>query len=56
MWISAAMMVVETVAGWGFNSMALLSDDWHMSSHALAIGLCAFAYSRWAYELRHPDT
>lgn len=45
MWITAAMMVVEIIAGWWFNSMALLADGWHMSSHALAIGLSAFAYS-----------
>src|SRR6478735_9637391 len=45
MWITAAMMVAEIVAGWWFNSMALLADGWHMSSHALAIGLSAFAYS-----------
>ena len=45
MWITAAMMVVEIVAGWWFNSMALLADGWHMSSHALAIGLSAFAYA-----------
>jgi cation diffusion facilitator family transporter len=45
MWITAAMMVVEIVAGWWFNSMALLADGWHMSSHALAIGLSALAYS-----------
>jgi len=44
MWITAAMMVVEIVAGWWFNSMALLADGWHMSSHAFAIGLSAFAY------------
>jgi cation diffusion facilitator family transporter len=45
MWITAAMMVVEIAAGWWFNSMALLADGWHMSSHALAIGLSAFAYT-----------
>jgi len=45
MWITAAMMVVEVVAGWWFNSMALLADGWHMSSHAVAIGLSAFAYA-----------
>jgi cation diffusion facilitator family transporter len=45
MWITAAMMVVEITAGWWYNSMALLADGWHMSSHALAIGLSAFAYS-----------
>ncbi len=45
MGITAVMMVVEIVAGLAFNSMALLADGWHMSSHALAIGLSAFAYS-----------
>ena len=45
MWITAAMMVVEIAAGWWFNSMALLADGWHMSSHAVAIGLSAFAYT-----------
>lgn len=45
MWITAVMMVIEIVAGWWLNSMALLADGWHMSSHALAIGLSAFAYS-----------
>lgn len=44
MWITIATMLVEIVAGWWFNSMALLADGWHMSSHALAIGLSAFAY------------
>ena len=39
------MMVVEIFAGWWFNSMALLADGWHMSSHAVAIGLSAFAYA-----------
>ncbi|VXC49248.1 CDF family Co(II)/Ni(II) efflux transporter DmeF [Massilia sp. 9I] len=45
MWITAAMMVIEIAAGWWFNSMALLADGWHMSSHTLAIGLSAFAYA-----------
>jgi cation diffusion facilitator family transporter len=45
MWITAAMMIVEIIAGWWFNSMALLADGWHMSSHAFAIGLSAFAYA-----------
>lgn len=45
MWITAVMMVVEIAAGWWFNSMALLADGWHMSSHAFAIGLSAFAYA-----------
>ena len=45
MWITLVMMVIEIVAGYAFNSMALLADGWHMSSHALAIGLSAFAYA-----------
>ena len=45
MWITAAMMVVEIAAGWLYNSMALLADGFHMSSHTVAIGLSAFAYS-----------
>ena len=45
MWITAAMMGVEIVAGWWYNSMALLADGWHMSSHAVAIGLSALAYA-----------
>lgn len=54
MWITAAMMVVEIAAGWWFNSMALLADGWHMSSHALAIGLSAFAYSTARKYARDP--
>lgn len=45
MLITAAMMIVEIAAGWWFNSMALLADGWHMSSHAVAIGLSALAYA-----------
>ena len=44
-WITIAMMAVEIGAGWWFNSMALLADGWHMSSHAVAIGLSALAYA-----------
>lgn len=44
MWLTAAMMVVEIIGGWWFNSMAVLADGWHMSSHALALGLSVFAY------------
>jgi cation diffusion facilitator family transporter len=45
MWITAVTMVVEIAAGWWLNSMALLADGWHMSSHAMAIGLSAVAYA-----------
>ena len=42
--LTALMMVAEIVGGWAFNSMALLADGWHMSSHALALGLSVAAY------------
>lgn len=45
MWLTAVMMVVEIAGGWWFNSMAVLADGWHMSSHALALGLSVFAYA-----------
>lgn len=44
-WLTAVMMVVEILGGWWYNSMAVLADGWHMSSHALALGLAAFAYA-----------
>jgi cation diffusion facilitator family transporter len=50
MWLTAVMMVIEIAGGWWFNSMAVLADGWHMSSHTLALGLSVFAY---AYARRH---
>ena len=55
MWITLAAMGVEIGAGWWFNSMALLADGWHMSSHAAAIGLSALSYAaarRYARDAR----
>ena len=45
MWITLVAMVAEIAGGWWFNSMALMADGWHMSSHAVAIGLSAAAYA-----------
>lgn len=42
--LTGLTMVVEIVAGYWFNSMALLADGWHMASHMVAIGLSALAY------------
>lgn len=42
--LTGLMMVLEVFGGWIFNSMALLADGWHMSSHMLALGLAYFAY------------
>lgn len=54
-WLAASMMVAEISGGWIFNSMALLADGWHMSSHALALGLSVLAYAtarRYAHDPR----
>lgn len=53
LWLTAVMMAVEIAGGWWFNSMAVLADGWHMSSHALALGLSAFAYSFARRQARH---
>jgi len=50
--LTALMMVAEISGGWVFNSMALLADGWHMSSHALALGLSVLAYAA-ARHLKH---
>lgn len=53
--LTAIMMVAEIAGGWMFNSMALLADGWHMSSHALALGLSVLAYGaarRFAHDPR----
>jgi cation diffusion facilitator family transporter len=50
--LTAIMMVVEIVAGWLTNSMALLADGWHMGTHVAALGIAAFAY--W-YARRHAN-
>jgi cation diffusion facilitator family transporter len=55
MWLTIVMMVVEIAAGTVFGSMALLADGWHMSSHALALGVSAGAYAlarRYAHDRR----
>ena len=53
--LTAVMMVVEIAGGWVYNSMALLADGWHMTSHALALGLSVLAYAaarRFAHDTR----
>ena len=48
--LTAVTMVVEIAAGLIFGSMALLADGLHMASHAVALGIAAFAYR---YARRH---
>ena len=42
--LTAAMMVAEIIGGTIFGSMALVADGWHMSTHAGALAIAAFAY------------
>ena len=44
------MMVAEIIGGWLWGSMALIADGLHMSTHAGALVIAAFAY---AYARRH---
>ncbi|UPT77486.1 CDF family Co(II)/Ni(II) efflux transporter DmeF [Sulfurovum sp. XGS-02] len=48
-------MIVEIFGGYYYNSMALLADGWHMSSHVLALGMAYMAYvmaSKYANDFR----
>jgi len=50
--LTLSMMIIEIAAGYLFGSMALLADGWHMGTHAVALGITAFAYF---YARRHSD-
>ena len=42
--LTATMMIVEIIGGMFYGSMALVADGWHMSTHAGALAISAFAY------------
>ncbi|HEV2334264.1 MAG TPA: CDF family Co(II)/Ni(II) efflux transporter DmeF [Stellaceae bacterium] len=48
--LCGTMMAAEIVGGWLWGSMALVADGLHMSTHAGALVIAAFAY---AYARRH---
>lgn len=52
--ITATMMVIEIAAGTIFGSMALVADGWHMSTHAAALMITAFAYGYARRHARNP--
>ncbi len=54
MLLTAAMMVVEIVAGTAYGSMALLADGWHMATHVAAFGVALFAYRYARGHARNP--
>lgn len=47
--LTVGMMFAEIIGGTIFGSMALLADGWHMSTHAMALGIAAatYRYARW---------
>lgn len=48
-------MLIEIIGGLYYNSMALLADGWHMSSHVLALGMAYMAYvmsNKYAHDFR----
>ena len=53
--LTAGMMVLEIGGGSLLGSMALVADGWHMSTHAVALGIAALAYRfarRYAHDRR----
>lgn len=50
--VTLVTMVAEIVAGFLTGSMALLSDGWHMGTHAGALGIALFAY---IYSRKHAE-
>jgi cation diffusion facilitator family transporter len=52
--LTAAMMVAEIVGGTIFNSMAVVADGWHMSTHAGALAIAALAYRFASRHARDP--
>lgn len=50
--LTVVAMAVEIAVGMAANSMALLADGFHMATHAVALGVAAFAY--W-YARRHAN-
>jgi cation diffusion facilitator family transporter len=50
--LTTAMMIAEIVGGTIYGSMALVADGWHMSTHAAALAVVAFAYR---FARRHRD-
>jgi cation diffusion facilitator family transporter len=55
MFLTAATMVVEIIAGLLFGSMALLADGWHMATHVAAFGITLFAYQYARKNVKNPQ-
>ena len=55
MFLTAATMVTEIIAGLLFGSMALLADGWHMATHVAAFGITLFAYQYARKNVKNPQ-
>lgn len=53
--VTATMMVAEIIGGTLLGSMALVADGWHMSTHAGALAISAFAYMYARQHKHDPD-
>jgi cation diffusion facilitator family transporter len=42
--LTLSTMLIEIIAGWIYNSMALFADGWHMCTHASALSISLIAY------------
>lgn len=42
--LASTMTVIEIALGYYFNSIAVFADGWHMSTHAIALGIGFLAY------------
>lgn len=42
--LTLSTMLIEIIAGWIYNSMALFADGWHMGTHAAALSISLIAY------------
>jgi cation diffusion facilitator family transporter len=54
-WLCGAMMIAEIVGGLMFGSIALVADGLHMSTHAGALLLAAFAYTYARKHAHNPN-
>lgn len=54
MMLCLCSMVIETICGWQFGSIALVADGIHMGTHVTAFAIAAFAYSYAAKHAQDP--
>jgi cation diffusion facilitator family transporter len=53
--LTLLFMAVEILAGYFWQSMALLADGWHMGSHAIAFAIAWFGYKAAKKFANHQD-